>query len=230
MSITISARHVGASLATMISVLLLLHLIGQVARFGFGYTEVRGFVPLFYMGGEVNVPAFYSSAVIFTCAVVLSIIGVARKTLGAPDHVHWFGLSIIFAYLSMDEALQFHERLLRPMHDLLGSSGIFHLGWTVPYGLFVIFFTIVYRKFLWNLPARTRKLFIVAGLIYVGGALGLAVLESYHVEQHGWDNITTVAMITIEDTMEMSGIALFLYSLLSYIGDHIDGTNLRIVR
>ena len=228
MELTISARRVGVWLAVIIAVLLSLHLIGQISRFAFGHGSLFGFVPLFFMGGEVNIPAFYSSAAIFTCAVVLCIIAIARRKSAEPDHRYWFGLSIIFVFLSMDEALQFHERLMAPMHKLFGSSGIFHLAWTIPYGILAVMLAIAYLRFVWNLPARTRKLFIVAGLIYVGGALGMEILESFYVENHGWDNIAVIAMITIEDTMEMSGIALFLYALLSYISDHLNDLHIRV--
>ena len=226
--ITISPKKVAKYLFLIISGLLTLHIIGQVAKFGFGSNQLYGFVPLFFMGGESNIPAFYSSAAIFTCAVLLFVIGVVRSRVRSGDHLHWLGLALIFVFLSMDEALRFHERLLRPMHNLFGDEGIFHLGWTVPYAFLVFIVGLVYRKFVFNLPTRSRNLFVLAGFIYIGGALGMEVLESFYVEKHGWQNPIAVTMITIEDTMEMSGIALFLYALTSYIDVHIKGINVRI--
>jgi len=112
------------------------------------------------------------------------------------------------------------------MRNLFGDSGIFHLGWTIPYAFAVLILGVVFFRFVTKLSSNTRRLFIVAVLIYIGGALGLEVIESFHVAKHGWHNPIAVAMITLEDTMEMSGIALFLYALFSYVGHHLNGINL----
>ena len=125
--ITISPKNVAKYLFLIISGLLTLHIIGQVAKFGFGSNQLYGFVPLFFMGGESNIPAFYSSAAIFTCAVLLFVIGVVRSRVRSGDHLHWLGLALIFVFLSMDEALRFHERLLGPMHNLFGDTHVAHI-------------------------------------------------------------------------------------------------------
>jgi len=56
------------------------------------------------MGGETNIPAFYSAAAMCCCAAMLAIIGIARKKF-ARDYCYWYFLAIIFVCLSMDEAL-----------------------------------------------------------------------------------------------------------------------------
>ena len=50
----------------------------------------------------------------------------------------WTRLALVFVYLSLDEALSFHERLNRPVRDLLDTSGALYYAWVIPYALFAL--------------------------------------------------------------------------------------------
>jgi hypothetical protein len=62
-----------------------------------------------------------------------------------------------------------------------------------------------------------RLRFIVAGLVYVGGALGMEVPLGLWAARHGEDNLGYVLIDFVEEVMEMSGAALFLLSLLRHL-------------
>jgi hypothetical protein len=82
----------------------------------------------------------------------------------------------------------------------------------------VAIFVLGYYRFLMLLPRRTRSLFIAAGTIFVGGALGVEAVSGMQASLHGQQNLTYHAIITAEELFEMAGIVVFVYALLDYIG------------
>ena len=60
-------------------------------------------------------------------------------------------------------------------------------------------------------------LFVVSGLIYVAGAIGFELLGAWEADFHGTDTIRYCILFTCEEFLEMIGIVLLIYSLLSYI-------------
>jgi predicted permease len=86
-------------------------------------------------------------------------------------------------------------------------------------------FSLLYLRFLFALPRRIQALFVLAGGLYVIGGLGLEML-SWHYRFPLYDPENTEAsrdltylMIThVEELLEMLGVAVFMYALLSYFG------------
>jgi hypothetical protein len=82
--------------------------------------------------------------------------------------------------------------------------------------------------FLAALPAPTRGLFIVAGAVYVGGAVGMELVEGYVVEDyHGTENLAFIVASTVEEGLEMVGIVIFIRALMGYLGDTTGTVELR---
>lgn len=115
-----------------------------------------------------------------------------------------------------------HEMFIVPMRRYFGAQGFFHYGWVIPALLFLAGFGITYLRFVFvHLDAPTRRRFIAAGLIYVGAALGMEVAEGPIDETLGKYSVPARAAITVEESLEMLGIVVFVYGLLSFIAEHI---------
>jgi peptidoglycan/LPS O-acetylase OafA/YrhL len=69
----------------------------------------HGFLGLFYLDGEYNVPAIFSAAVWLLASVSLFAAGRARER-GWRRHI-WTALAAALLYLALDEALGLHEKL-----------------------------------------------------------------------------------------------------------------------
>ena len=72
-----------------------------------------------------------------------------------------------------------------------------------------------FRRFLMALPRKIRNGMVRAGAIYVGGAVGLEVVGSYFDALWGKETLVRVAVITLEEGLEMLGVILFIATLLS---------------
>jgi hypothetical protein len=176
---------------------------------------------VFSLDSEMNVPTFYSSLALLFCATLLIIISVSHKRSGKPS-LAWLFLAIIFTFLSIDEISTLHEKLIDLSREAFNASGVFYYAWVIPYGAALVVFLVVYFRFLLSLPKKIMILFIVSGSIFVLGALGMELVGGLHTELHGTNNWTYSLMTTFEELLEMVGIVIFIYTLLTYIVEQLN--------
>lgn len=199
----------------------ILSLIAAYIWFVKGHDIALGFIPQFYADYEANVPNWHSANVILFNAVLLGLIGWAKKQESDRFYRHWLGLAIIFVFLSLDEIASIHSMLDKPIRALLHTSGIFYLAWTIPYGIFSIIIGASYIIFLKNLSSKLRWQFIVAGALYVFSALVMEMIESPIEQKYGIQNMVIGTLASIEESLEMVAMAYFNYALLHYIAETI---------
>jgi len=205
-------------LGTIIALLVLASIITQTASLITGHKNIFGLVPLFNLNNEFNFPTYYSALQLIVASFLLMFITAMEKRRKAFYIKYWAFLSIIFLYLSCDELIILHERASIPMRDFLGSHlSIFNWAWIIPYGILTLILAVVYIKFLFNLPKNTGKTFIIAAVIYVSGAIIFDFIGSYYSKLHPDNNFIYVALTTVEEGLEMTGILVFIYGLLEYI-------------
>jgi hypothetical protein len=188
----------------------LLSIVGLLILCGFGAEAldatlgreapgaVVGFFGLSYEG---NLPTWASTCLLFSCALLLTLIAVGKRQAGAVYRRHWQVLAIAFLYISLDEFVRIHD-----------------FGWVIPAGLVVSMFAIAYAPFLRDLPRRCRNQFMLAAAVYVGGALGVELLLGYWTDLAGHDNFIYGMIDLVEESMELAGASLFLYALTEYLG------------
>ena len=202
--------------ASVALLLIVIHTALQYATWVHQRTELAPLTFLFDLDKEKNIPSAYSACSLVLCAVLLGYIARAKSTMWLPSR-HWWILAIIFVFLGVDEYVKIHERLTIPLRHALQVSGVLYYAWIVPYGLLTLALCVSYGAFLWQLPKKTRWLFVSAGCIYVGGAVGMEMLSGRYFAAHRMQDQTYVVLATIEELLEMSGVILFIYTLLAYI-------------
>jgi hypothetical protein len=122
-------------------------------------------------------------------------------------------------FLCIDETSQIHEKLIRSLRYRWGLQGYFYNGWIIPYGIAAIAIFLTYLRFLISLPKKTRNYMLLSGFIFI---LGSVVMEMISVDigfAHTRNDKSAAYLITmtLEEMLEMVGIALFIYTLLDYI-------------
>jgi hypothetical protein len=97
---------------------------------------------------------------------------------------------------------------------------LLYFGWVLPYGVLTVALGIAYLRFWWALPPKTRWRSALAGILYVGGALGLeAVGGRYLHAQGGRPDLTYALITTCEELLEMIGASLFLHTLVQHAAE-----------
>ncbi len=160
-------------------------------------------VSIFDLDTEESFGTWLATMMLMFSSRLLFLQARAVKKAGAPRwwSRYWWILGLGFAWLSVDEVAGMHEWVNAHTEEL----------WT-GYGLIVASVVgIAFIPFLWNLPGRTQALFILSGLIYLGGALGVEHVNDFAktLEYNLWN--------TLEEGMEMYGVILFIYALLTHM-------------
>lgn len=123
---------------------------------------------------------------------------------------------MVFLFLSIDEMLELHGHFVRLTQRLLDLSGFGTAYWTIPYLIATIILFLSLVKFLNELPKRTLKLFVLAGIIFISGSVGMEIIGGRVEEIIGIQNITYLFCYTVEELLECIGVIIFIYALTSY--------------
>ncbi len=189
--------------------------------------DCHGFIRLFYLDGEANVPAWFQSTTLLTCSFLLALIWHRMKAWGATRH--WQIMALIFLLLSLDEAACLHEGIGSLLSGVVHTSGVFTYAWVIPGGVFALVFFLSSWNFLQQLPKITRWQFILAGLLYVSGTLGWEMLGGWYDSMQGSRNLTYMTLTTLEEGSESIGIVLFIRALLIYLKRETLNSNSRTI-
>jgi hypothetical protein len=231
MDISLSPNNVARTLAWCIAVLAVLSLATVFIWYGLGHPRALGFVWMFDVGGEQNVPALFSTMLMFVIAGIAFVLAWAERANGLRDAWGWFGIGVIFVFLGIDETAMLHEKLAAPLRENLGVGGLLFFAWILPYGIAVGLLVVGYFRFVMRLPGRCTRLVIASAAVYLGGALVMEALNGAHFETMSDDGILGyVAMVMVEEIAEMAGLAMFLHAELEYAVTVFEPVSVRLAR
>ena len=231
MKILVSRRSVTTTLTVSCIIVILLNLLISYLYFG-GFLQAEWGLKLFkkfYVDLEQNIPSFYNTMLLLISSLLLLYIFILKKNLLKNYHP-WLTLFLVFSFLSIDENTSVHEAFITilPKYFGVGGDGYLTFAWVIPYGGFVILFVIYFFNFLLTLNKKIALGFVVSGFVYVLGAIGFEMLGAKFVSMQGVENFTYALFATIEETLEMSGIILFINFLLAYIEIEFNAVEVRV--
>ena len=174
----------------------------------------------FALDSERSLPAWYSSLLMVGCAVLLFCTARLTRQDGGRDVLRWSLLALIFLVMSIDEAVSFHEVLIEPLRNGLGTSGIFYFAWVIPGSVIVGLLGLYFLPFLFRLTTRSAVLFAAAGAIYVGGALGLELIGGSLADAYGIESTPYLVAAVLEEGLEIAGLTVFFLSLTDHLARH----------
>ena len=202
-----------------IAVVASIHSVNAIALwFRYGAGDSRGrdtFVAFFSVSSEGKLPTWFSAVTLLACGLLLALISAAKYRDRDPHRMYWLLLSAIFFYISFDEAMEVHEKLGPVLGAVLEVTGP-QAGWVVPGLIGLSALSLMYSRFLFRLPPRSRNLFLAAGGVYVSGTLGMELVGNAYKSSNAPD-LTYGIIATIEEILEMGGIVIFVYALLDYL-------------
>ncbi|MEG5033504.1 hypothetical protein [Microcoleus sp. AT3-D2] len=216
-------------LLRVVTCLALLSVLTQMSLYFLPDAKLAGFfTKAFNLDAEKNIPTLYSCLALLFSSLLLGVIAYAKNLDSDHYKNHWKILSFIFLFLSLDEAGSLHEKLIDPMRGLLNATGVFYFTWIVPIGFLVAIFLFSYSKFVLHLPVSTKKLFVAACAIYIGGAIGMEMIGGYIASTLGEWGLSYIIVVNIEESLEMLGIVVFIHALVSYIKTYLGGVSWNI--
>lgn len=208
------ARKLLLILSCIIGVLLLFNIVTY-----FNYHKETAIFKMFNFDKEKNLPSIFSALILLMASA--SLLYVSFQTLSFKvSNVFWRSLSFIFLFLSFDELLRIHEKVGAFTASHVKGDGAFHYEWLIPYSIILLFLCFTYAKSIFALPKQVRNNMIISGILFVGGAVGFEMIGGLYIEKNGLltveaiENSTAIFVLyTIEETLEMLGVAYFIYTL-----------------
>jgi hypothetical protein len=127
-------------------------------------------------------------------------------------------------FLAFDELFEVHELLIRPIRKGFNLSGFLFFAWIVAYGAGVLLLSMVFVSVWWRLHRGVRLWLGLSAATYLAGAIGLEMLGGKYYEGIGKKvDLVFGVLYTIEESLEMAGLMMFIYSLLLLLQNECDG-------
>ena len=186
--------------------LLLVSLVLLALHTGlYTYSEYVEEVPwlllqLFDLDEENNLPTWWSGFLLLNVAFFVFI---AARASRDKTRRYWFAIAAGFLILAIDEVAGLHESF---------NSAIVP-SWALFGGVLVAVVALAFIPFLLSLQRRLALMFIVAGIIYVAGAIIMELLS----EDLDSDSFAYALAVALEEGLEMLGALLFLYANLEHM-------------
>ena len=226
--IRIDPRRVALGFLWVVMILSVLNAFLLGLHFYLDDSRFEGLLAFFDFDIEGNIPTLYSAVAVFLCSGLLALITRINWNRTGGKRYYWLGLAIIFFFIALDEGTAIHEELSDFLEQYLVAEGALYFLWVIPYGIASAVLALLYLRFVWQLSAVTRMRFIAAGLLFLGGALGFEMLSAIAADRSGYESISYTVLYSIEEMLEMLGIVLFLYALLSHLAEETGGLILRL--
>lgn len=228
--ISLNTFSVTRALGAVAFLLLLANIVGQLSIYHAGQADVYELAAFFYFDNEDNVPSGFSTLLLLISTLLLFVITLLNRNQTGSKVSYWVVLTVGFLFMALDEELSFHEKLIRPVRMLFNDDhyGIFYYTWVIPAIVLVLLLGLFFLKFVIQLPAKTRFNVILAATLYIGGAIGVELFGGLYHELYGNLNLTYSMIVTVEESLEMAGIIVFIRALLVYIGDNYRDVRFRV--
>ncbi|MCO5276020.1 MAG: hypothetical protein M9900_14010 [Flavobacteriales bacterium] len=228
------------TLFAVLGALVLLHLLVVFCHLVL-HVRVTALTQLVDLDLESNLPTFFNSALFFIAAFLFGLHG--RMASGSLKR-GWFTMAAVFIFLGVDESSQVHEKFMSFTNNLLhragtgdGAGGWLFQAWVIPYVAALLVLAAVLARWFLKLDAPLRRGLVISGAVYVagavfmemaGGKLALALpareaslfpwlpCELYGDPSGCWLFMEPgyIALYTLEETLEMTGLILCVRALL----------------
>lgn len=230
----LSAHALGRWQAVAISVIVALSTGLQLLRHLVGDLPGLRFVSwFFFVDSEQTIPPLYSTLILLGCAAATGYIGWGVRP--RANRWAWRALAALMAMAGLDEYAALHERAIEPLRSALAiDSGPLYYAWVVPGAAVVVVLAAGFSRFLLRLPADTRRRYLLAGFLFVAGAIGVEALGAGYVSgalgsidpgvdpDAARENLVYLLFTTVEETLEMVGAAIFLTATIDHLDRHLD--------
>lgn len=203
------ARRTALVLSAAMLVLIVLHVIAMQANFNdsLGLKDNWGFeywqIAVFDLDEEESFGTWFSAVILLYASILAFHAADLARSAAGSWYRWWIAAGLALASMSVDEVAGMHELLNTIYEDT---------QWTI-YGFFLFVAAgICFLPFLWHYRWRTSGLLFVAGIIYIGGAIGLEHFSGDEVNSLQYNMLTAV-----EEGLEMAGVICAIFAILDFI-------------
>jgi hypothetical protein len=224
----INARKIATGLGVFALVLALVSLTAQFIKYVGGVEKAYGLIPRMDVDREMSVPSLFSVELLFSLVLILAVIAIYKCKSHDKYRFQWVILALGFLFMTFDEGASIHELIVTPLRGLLGSDlpDFLTFVWILPGMAIVLLLAIYYLKFFLSLSKRMKKGIVISGGVYLCGLLGMELVGGVIVGIFGIRSLIYNIVVTIEESLEMIGLVLAIYTFLDYFRMEMNGNDL----
>jgi len=171
-------------------------------------------VNLFDSDQKLNFPSTAKLLLMVAATLLFAVIALASTV--RATRVRWFGMSVIFALVTLDESTYMHQRLSDAMHDVAGTHGALRFAWVLVYLPLIVVLAFVYFPFWRKLDARLRHRLLAAALLFAGGSGGIELVKGAIYDDGRW-SLSFGLVASLSDSLELIGLAILVTILLEHL-------------
>lgn len=202
-------RRTALVLSAVMLALTVLHVVAMQAAFNdaLGIMEKWGLeywqVAIFDLDEEESFGTWFSAVILLYASVLAFHAAGQVRSAGGSWYRWWLAVGLAFGLMSIDEVAGMHELLNTIYEDT---------QWTIV-GFYLVFLAgLCFLPFLWHYRWRVSGMLCVAGLMFVGGAVGVEHFSGTRINSLQYNMLTG-----LEEGLEMAGVILLIYVLLDFI-------------
>jgi hypothetical protein len=198
------------------ALLLAAHLALLAITVTTGHDRIFGLVGLFDLNAENNVPSFFSGSLFLLNGILVCLVG----HLPAPPRRSrvWYALAAVFVFLAYDELFGVHELLTTPMRERLRTSGLLYYPWIIAYAAPLLALIAWFFPTWRTLEAAARTRLMVAGSVYLLGAVVMEMIGGAYHEAFGHRRTLGLGLlVAVEESFEMAGLIVLVHALLTLL-------------
>ncbi|WP_371173956.1 hypothetical protein [Buchananella felis] len=167
----------------------------------------------FNVGGEYNLSSWWAASQ----WIILAVAAVFVAFLSRRFWFMWLLIAAVALYGSADEATEIHEEFWSYGDAITPylAYDFFSYRWAVFGSVVVIAVPVLLAPLLYRLPLDVLKRLVIAGLVFVGGAVGVETLSGHLDPILGPMTSKMLAIIHIEEYLELLGVIAAVWAVLS---------------
>lgn len=212
--LSLPVTRISTTLVIVAVVLVILHILMWLMVFKTHLLDNQAhWSSLFDLDTEASFGTWFSSAMLFV-AGVLTLMVASRRGASEKGKNWWWFIGYALMVASLDEVAGLHESLNSDPHftALMGH-------WTIPAAVLSVVFGLLLVPFFRRLPARTSVAIILAGVVYVSGAVGVEFATIGYESTGTLETLSYNLWNAFEEGLEMLGVILYLWAVLDFMAN-----------
>ncbi|MCB0101547.1 MAG: hypothetical protein H6635_04970 [Anaerolineales bacterium] len=194
-----------------------------------GQDVVGDFIQEFDVNSEANVTSYYSVSLAILSSLLFFVVAYLKYADKDKYRLQWVMLGFLLLYISMDDASVIHEKFSRYLKGMTDMGGWFEYKWVIIGLLAVVVIGVAFFRFWLHLDTRFKILFLLAGGMFFGGAVGFELIGGRWAYSFGSKNFFYSVLTTFEQGFQYAGLTTMIYSLLFYLKSYAPQFNVSII-
>ncbi len=221
---TLSARVVSRVIWCSVAVLIVATFVVQFIRDRSGKSTV---VNLFDSDQKLNFPSAMKIVLLLSATLLFLLLAITVRDRW--HRLRWYGISAVFALLTVDEMTYMHQRLSDALHDFLGTSGPLRFAWVLVYLPLLAVLMVVYLPFWRRLANPLRWQLLVAALGFAGGSGGIEFVKADLFDDRRW-KLSFGLAASASDSLELLGLAVLVTAPVATLGRATSSVTVNVTR